>query len=478
MPPENACEKIQQLVKKFKSLSSSARRAYNEDNTRKDFILPLFQALDWNINDSAEVNAEERVSRGWVDFSFRIGGVPRYFLETKRVAEDLTRPKIVRQAIDYAWTKSVTWALLSDFEGLRVFNAEWKEDNPLRTQFLEFSVDTYISDFERLWWLSRPETEAGTLDRQAEQVGMKARRQPVSQHLFDDLKVWRYELFRHLRAYNKLWSPAQIDEAVLRILNRLIFIRTAEDRQVEELRLQPLLRELNLQKRIQDLPDRIKQLFSEFNEIYDSQLFETSLADSLECEPSPFETVIDGLYGRQYLLYNFNAIDADVLGTAYEQYLGHVITNPDAAEVVEKRAKRKSQGIFYTPTFVVKYIVQQTLGRYLQENGYNPSRPPRVLDMACGSGSFLIEAFDVLDRFVARLRAQDRIAAAAYEDGQHVRASIHDHARQIEILTQCIYGVDKDEQAVAVARLNLMLKALHSRDKLPLLENISAAATA
>ena len=86
-----------------------------------------------------------------MDFSFRIGGVPRFFPETKRISEDLTKPHSVRQATDYAWTKGVTWALLSDFEGLHVFNAEWKEDNPLRAQFIDFGVDTYLADFERLW---------------------------------------------------------------------------------------------------------------------------------------------------------------------------------------------------------------------------------------------------------------------------------------------------------------------------------------
>ena len=58
----------------------------------------------------------------------------------------------MRQATDYAWTKGVTWALLSDLEGLHVSNAEWKEDNPLRAQFIDFGVDTYLADFERLWW--------------------------------------------------------------------------------------------------------------------------------------------------------------------------------------------------------------------------------------------------------------------------------------------------------------------------------------
>jgi len=502
MSIQTAYPAIERLVGRFKGLTSAARRHYNEDNTRKDFILPLFRALEWDVADSAEVSAEERVSRGWVDLAFRIAGVPRFFLETKRIAEDLTRPQWVQQALDYAWTKGVTWALLSDFEGLRVFNAEWKEDNPLRAQFIEFGVDSYLTDFERLWWLSRPEIAAGRLDREAEKVGKKARREPVSQHLFDDLKTWRQILCKNLRAYNPQWPAGQIDEAALRILNRLIFIRTAEDRLVEGPRLQALLRELKDQKRSGQLVAELRKLWREFDATYDSQLFEPHRADVLDCASSPFEVLIEGLYGKQFLRYNFNAIDADVLGTAYEQYLGHIIsdtstalstgtstalstgtstalstgtstalsTSPDAVEVVEKRAKRKSQGIFYTPTFVVKYIVQQTLGRHLAEHGYNPSQPVRVLDMACGSGSFLIEAFDVLDRYVAAQRGHLSLRAPlAAPSGE---LDLHAHARQMELLTQCVYGVDKDEQAVAVARLNLLLKALHTRDKLPPLEHI------
>ncbi|MBM4467779.1 MAG: hypothetical protein FJ014_19890, partial [Chloroflexi bacterium] len=491
--PDAAYTQVAQLVQKFKDLPAARRRDYNEAATRLAFILPLFAALGWNITDTAEVSPEEKTSRGWVDFSFRLSGIPRFFLETKKIAADLTDQRWVKQAIDYAWTKSVTWALLSDFEGLRVFNAEWKEDNPLRAQFIEFSVDTYLTDFSRLWWLSRPETAAGTLDREAEKVGKKVHKEPVSQHLFDDLKDWRHELFRTLRAYNKRYSLAQIDEGVLRILNRLIFIRTAEDRLVEERCLLPLLHDLEKRGRINDLRHELAKLFREFDSTYDSDLFAAHFSEDLDGEPEPFRILIEGLYEKRggYVRYNFNAIDADVLGTVYEQYLGYVIAEPGRAEpgrgepgarpearpeVVEKRAKRKAQGIYYTPTFVVKYIVQQTLGRYLEEQGYQPSRPVRVLDMACGSGSFLIEAFEVLDRYLARqrgqtsppaslLRGEGSIPRLAYED-------IHDYARRMEILAQNIYGVDKDEQAVAVARLNLLLKALHTRDKLPMLENI------
>jgi type I restriction-modification system DNA methylase subunit len=468
--PKAAYEEIERLVKKFKALSAAERKQFNESATRLGYILPLFQALGWDIQDKAIVSPEEKVSRGWVDFAFRWKGIPRFFLETKKMSEDLNDPRWVQQAIDYSWHKNVSWALLSDFEELRVFNAEWQERDPFRAEFLRFDVDSYLSDFQRLWWFSTAEIEAGTLDHEAEKVGKHVHREPVSKHLFDDLKTWRYELFRHLRAYNKLISPQQIDAAVLRILNRLIFIRTAEDRMVEQPRLRPMVRELRDSHRIGDLPQKLAGLFREMDSVYNSELFALHFSEALECESRPFEDIIEGLYEKDFVRYNFNAIDADVLGTAYEQYLGQVISDPKAEEPTDKRAKRKSQGIFYTPSFVVKYIVQQTLGRHLEENGFNPSRPVRILDMACGSGSFLIEAFDVLDRHIARIRNQTQVAA-----GQAAGANTEgfdDYARRIEILTQCIYGVDLDEQAVGVARLNLLLRALYSREKLPMLENI------
>ena len=461
---EIAYSEVERLVKDFKNIPTAKRKSMNEMQTRLGYILPLFKALEWDTSNINEVTPEEKVSRGWVDFSFRIGNTPRFFLETKKVDEDLNDSRWVKQAIDYAWTKSVTWALLSDFEGLRVFNAEWKESDPFRAQFFEFGIDDYLKDFERLWWLSKPETSVHRLDLEAEKVGKKIKRLPVSQNLFDDLKTWRTNLFKNYKAFNLGYSAAQIDEAVLRLLNRLIFIRTAEDRAVEDNRLQSLVRVLKDKKQISTLDHELDLLFRELDGVYNSELFARHFSEELKIPPTDLEEIINGLYEKNFTRYNFNALDADVLGTAYEQYLGHVVAEGDnETHVEEKKTKRKSQGIYYTPAFVTKYIVGQTVGKYLEENGYNPSKPPRVLDMACGSGSFLIEAFDVIDNFVAKQRGQ----------AQKDEIDFNDRMRQLEVLQNCIHGVDKDKQAVEVARLNLLLRGLHSREKLPMLDNIA-----
>ncbi|MCI0477363.1 MAG: N-6 DNA methylase, partial [Anaerolineales bacterium] len=372
--------------------------------------------LGWNIDDAREVAAEEKISRGYVDFSFRVNGVRRFVLETKRIGEDLNKPEWAQQAIDYAYHKGVTWAVLSDFEALKIFNAEAREQNPFQAQFRAIGVDEYLPRLDELWWLSRSAMLDGALDREAEKVFKKMPRTPIAQALFDNLLEWRKQLYAMLRAYNrdKLWSPKQIDDAVQRLLDRLIFTRTAEDRLMEDEKLIALVRE----KRHDEFLPALRNRFRELDAVYNSQLFRPDFVDTLELgEPDTLKQIIEGLdrSPANAVRYNFALIDADVLGRVYEQYLGAVMADetrrgvrPNAPTTAPTKSKRKSQGIYYTPTFVVKYIVQQTLARYLDERGYNPAQPVRVLDPACGSGSFLIEAFDVLDQYRAHQSGDDR----------------------------------------------------------------------
>jgi len=456
---------VERLVDRFASLRARNRRRYNEAATRQEFILPLFDALGWSIRDTREVSPEEQVSRGFVDFAFRIQGIPRFFLETKKIPANLDDPRWARQAINYSWLKGVTWAVLSDFEGLKIFNAEWQEAAPARAVFKDLDWDQYLDRFDDLWLLSRPAMQEGALDEAAEAVGKKVKRTPVNRLLLSDLTQWRRDLFRTLRAYNPKRSIGDIDQAVQRILDRLIFIRTVEDREIESYHLLPLVREWRDRGRRGNLVAQLNAIFREFDGIYDTRLFAPHLCEELESEPAPFEAAIDGLYDMPggYGFYDFNAIDADVLGAIYEQYLGHRAQDPEGKQVVDRRAKRKTQGIYYTPQFVVRYIVDQTLGRLLQEMDYGQARQVKLLDMSCGSGSFLIEAFDVFDRYLAGVRGQPVASAGG---------DTHDLARRMEILTSNLYGVDLDAQAVEIAQLNLLLKAVNQRGLLPPLENI------
>lgn len=248
-------------------------------------------------------------------------------LETKRIGEDLTKPEWSQQAIDYAYHKDVTWAVLSDFEGLKIINAEIKESNPLSAMFKAFTVEDYVPRLDELWLLSRPAFAEGLLDREAEKNFKRSIKTPITQALFDNLTRWRKDLYKNLRAYNSMWSDKDIDDAVQRILDRLIFIRTAEDREVEGDMLMALVRELRDKNRLNDLIPALTQRFRQLDGIYNSELFAPHLCESLTYEPTVLVDIIEELYGSAASLIrtNFAFIDADVLGRAYEQYLGNVV---------------------------------------------------------------------------------------------------------------------------------------------------------
>jgi methylase of polypeptide subunit release factors len=452
---EQARQAIADLVTRFKN--DPKRQSYNESETRRVWLMPLFKALGWDTESPHDMTSEEQVSRGFADFGFYINGVPTFYLETKRVHEQLNKPENMRQSINYAYLKGVTWAVLSDFEQLMVFNADWETHDPSQARLLHLTYEQYSEPdaFEDLWLLSKPAMQARALDRRAERYGKKAIKQPVTDALFADLTDWRRRLFDDIRGMKQtLWAsdPRMVDNAIQRLFDRLIFIRTMEDRAIESPLLLPILR----QAKEKQWFEKFLQLFRDLDGTYNSNLFAPHALDEMRvADALLLKEIVEGLYeprGR-FTRYDFSVITADVLGAVYEQYLGFKANDPEAKKDTSKNKKRKTQGIYYTPQYVVRYIVQRTLGALLQE-GRDP-HSLRIVDPACGSGAFLIEAFDVLDRWLA-------------ETEKDVPAS----ARRERILRENLFGVDLDEQAVEVTRLNLMLRAAFERRKIPTLTNI------
>jgi type I restriction-modification system DNA methylase subunit len=468
---EGARHVIAKLVSGYESLNEREIKKYTEADTRRVFIMPLFRSLGWDVYGRQEVREEERASRGRVDYAFCIREIPKFFLEAKALRADLDNPEFAKQAINYAYHKGATWAVLTDFERLKVFNAEVKEAKVSQALFFELKCNEYLNRFDQLSLLSREAFEQGTLDKKALKWGKRIRKTPVGQQLFSDLVYWRALLHKYLSSYNKKQQPHLVDEAVQRILDRLIFIRTCEDRGIEPPTLRPLVRQCR-DDAGKDFTRELKHIWEDFDAGYDSRLFQHHLADQLECESTPFVEAIEGLYATpdRSIEYDFNAIDADVLGGIYEQYLEHLLKGAGKKiEIGSERRKRKAQGIYYTPKFVVRYIVENTLGQALEAKSLREARKLRILDPACGSGSFLVEALDYLERHWQRQNWTQQ--PRTKEDARP--ADFFDYVTRVQFLTENLYGVDLDAQAVEIAQLNLLLRCLHQRALLPdLINNI------
>ena len=466
---EEAKAKIEQLVSQFERLGAAAREL-NEANTKKDYIEPLFACLGWKVHDSNEVSAEERASGGRVDYAFKINGVSQFYLEAKPPRTGINRPEYVKQAITYTYNKGITWAVLTDFEELRVFNGQTGQP------FLNFSYHEYATRFDDLWLLSREAFESNALSEKALQYGALPPRLRIEQRLYEQLRQWREELFTQVHLHNKQLTLDQVDEIIQRLFNRLIFIRTCEDRGIEERVLLSAVHEWRATGCREQLIEILQGIFRTFDGFYDSDLFRFHITDEVFIEASPIERIIKGLYElpKGIADYDFSVIDADVLGAVYEQYLGHVavqaqrrvkeaqmrmemgLPQDEVFELTAKKQKRKEHGIYYTPKFVVDYIVKNTVGRFIEEHSDNEIRNLKILDMACGSGSFLIRAYDEL---------------LSYHAYQREKAVVElDQWERLPVLTGNIFGVDIDMQAVEIARLNLLIRSLARREILPSLD--------
>jgi type I restriction-modification system DNA methylase subunit len=416
-----------------------------------------------------EVAPEESASKGRVDYAFKVRGVSRFYLETKHLKADLDNTEYIKQAVTYAYNKGVTWAGLTSFDRLRLFNAQSGQP------FLNLTCQDYADDFDRLWLLSRESIEAGNLDKEARKVGVLPPPQPVERRLFSQLRNWREELFTQLHHYNKDLNFSQIDEVIQRIFNRLIFIRTCEDRGIEEKTLLAAVNQWKSGGHKPELIERLRGVFLQFDGYYDSDLFAQHTADKIFVEASTLENIIGGLYEVPggVASYDFSVMDADVLGAVYEQYLGHVATVAKRrvkegqgqfdlgldVSLEAKKEKRKEQGIYYTPKWVTDYIVKHTVGRFLAEHNHDENMKIKVVDPACGSGSFLIRAYDELLNYHAAASGKP--------------VSGLDQWDRLPVLNRNIFGVDFDGQAIEIARLNLLLRSLARREILPsLADNI------
>ncbi len=461
MNKNEAKKKIQALLDKYQvAVNSGKINKYSEEETKKDFILPLFEILGWDVHDKNEVSAEESQSGGRVDYGFYIDGRPKFFLEAKPFKHDIHKEEFARQAIRYSWNKGVTWAVLTNFERIIVFNAQDIKSRYLSDKLLfDIPFNEYIERFDDLWQLSKESFKEDTIDKYAEKIGKKLQKVSISATLYKDISECREILTKSLSKCNPKVNEDLIDEGVQRLLDRLIFIRVAEDRNIEPKTLTPLFHEWESSStgrgKIPLYQAMIKK-FRELDETYNSNLFSEHAFEKWEEYGGAMEKVIPILYGKEgYYEYDFKVMPADVLGSVYENYLGYRLAKSKKGTTISKDAKkRKEQGIYYTPTFIVDYIVRNALKPVLDRcQSVSDLKKIKVLDPACGSGSFLIKALEVINE-------------------KYKYFHYNDPYTKFQILTQNIYGVDLDEQAVQIAQLNLLVSALDERVKLPILTNI------
>jgi hypothetical protein len=414
-----APKEILELVERFKrdqDIYQSDR--YNEAQLRKEFIDPFFKTLGWDVDNTQgyapayrDVIHEDAIKIGGYtkapDYCFRIGGTRKFFLEAKKpsvsLKDDVTPAFQLRR---YAWSAKLPLSILTDFEEFAVYDCRVKpirtdKSSAARTIYMTF--DQYADRWDEIASIfARDAILKGSFDRYAVSTRAKKGTAEVDAAFLKEIESWREMLARNLALRNPALTTRDLNFAVQQTIDRIIFLRICEDRGIEE--YGRLLSHINGA----EVYKRLFKLFRDADTRYNSGLFHfeqekerpeepDELTPALVIDDKPLKEIIKDLYYPESP-YEFSVLPADILGQVYEQFLGKVIrlTAGHRAVVEDKPEVKKAGGVYYTPTYIVDYIVKNTVGKLLEGKTPKQAAKLKILDPACGSGSFLLGAYQYL----------------------------------------------------------------------------------
>jgi len=464
----NVPSRVIELVETFDcSIETYKNQRYNETQLRREFIDPFF------------------------DIDIKADPHPAYQLRR------------------YAWSAKLPLSILTDFEEFAVYDCRTRPkqtDGAATARIMYFTYKDYTDHWNKIADIfSKEAIFSGSFDKFAAETKGKRGTTTVDKEFLAELENWRRELARIIALRNRDLSIQQINFAVQRTIDRIIFLRMAEDRGIENYG-----QLLGLSSGTSTYP-RLCRVFEQADHKYNSGLFyfqteqgrpegPDELTLNLIIDDKDLKYILNSLYYPQ-CPYEFSVLPAEILGNVYEQFLGKVIriTPGHRAVIEEKPEVKKAGGVYYTPAYIVDYIVKNTVGKLLgchceersDEAISNPSlrhserseesqsnnckskianrkslTPKqisnlKILDPACGSGSFLLGAYTYLlnchrDWYVENNPTKHPKKIYQGRGGQWFLTI----AEKKRILLNNIFGVDIDSQAVEVTKLSLLLKVL------------------
>lgn len=468
---ESGLEKVKQLVQRFnEQLPAYKKSDYNETQTRRDFIDPFFKALGWDIDNKQgfaesyrEVIHEDRVKVGKAtkapDYSFRLGGGKRlFFVEAKKpsvlIKDDIQPAYQVRR---YGWSAKLNVSIITDFEEFAIYDCN-KKPNPNdkssvgRVKYITF--DEYEKEWDFLWeTFSKEAVLKGSFDKFLVGTANKKDTASVDKDFLNSLDQWRTLLAENISKDNKHLDEDELNFVVQQTLDRIIFLRICEDRSIEHYgSLQDCLK-------VGSFYQNLVSLFKQADDKYNSGLFDfkkDTLTHQININNSTLKKVINQLYYPESP-YEFSVLSVEILGSAYEQFLGKTITinNRGKAVIELKPEVKKAGGVYYTPQYIVDYIVKNTLDKLTTNKTPKEVSAIKIVDPACGSGSFLLGAYQYLlnwhkDYYTLNSSKKNTLTP----DGNLTTNE------KKKILLNNIYGVDIDTNAVEVTKLSLLLKCM------------------
>jgi len=494
--PTRICELVETFDQHIEAYRS---QQYNETQVRREFIDPFFEELGWDVSNKSgyaqaykDVIHEDAIKIGGAtkapDYSFRIGGARKFFLEAKKPSVDIKGdPHPAYQLRRYAWSAKLPLSILTDFEEFAVYDCRIRPkhtDKADVARIMLFTYRDYLKNFSEIADIfSKEAILKGSFDKFAAATKGKRGTSTVDKEFLAEIEKWRNMLARIIALRNAALSVREINFSVQRTIDRILFLRMCEDRGIEPYgQLQSIISGERTYPRLCEVFEKADQKYNSglfhFHDEPDRSEGPDELTPNIIIDDKDLKWILHSLYYPQSP-YEFSVLPAEILGDVYEQFLGKVITltSGHRANVEDKPEVKKAGGVYYTPSYIVDYIVKNTVGKLCKVKTPRQVSNIKILDPACGSGSFLIGAYQyLLDWHLKYYTENEPEKHMKGKNPKIFETNSIRHSEQAEesqlphygltitekkrILLNNIYGVDIDSQAVEVTKLSLLLKVL------------------
>lgn len=479
MDKETAKKKIEELVKDYDEYRNQySKTGYSEQQFCIHVLNKFFKALGWDVDNeekrseyycdvSFQYKLKSEESTKFPDYAFGYPAKtnPKFFVEAKTPSTKLkTERGPAHQIRSYGRSAELARSILTNFEEFAIYGCSKKpkqSDNAAVGLIDYFTYKEYSEKFDFLWdTFSIEGVRSGRYDKYAQTDTKKKGSVPLDKEFVETLNKWRKYLAKNIAQKNKKLTSDEVNYTVQQTIDRIIFLRFCEDRNIERFG--------TLKDAIQkdDYYKNLFNLFKEANKKYNSGLFDIkkdNITSKIKVENSVIKDIIEELY-RPKSEYEFGVMPLEILGNAYEEFLGKVIRVTPGRIVkinIDKKPEvQKAGGVFYTPQYIVNYIVENTVGKLIKGKTPNEIKKIKIVDPACGSGSFLLGAYVYLLRYHTDYYWKKEYHKKRIEDNPLTPDGQLTVTEKKQILLNNLYGVDIDPNAVEVTKLSLLLKAM------------------
>ncbi len=470
---------LRELVSKYKAHEKEYLRPdYNETQLRSDYLDRFFEIIGWDVNNAeglpqhlrqvvqeAKVKVEQNNKKP--DYAFRVRGTRKFFAEAKKPSVDiLSDDKSSFQLRRYGWSAKLPVSILSNFKNLVIYDCRVvpKEgDNPRIARIRIFNCENYEKDFDEIFsLLSQEAVFSGAFDKQFELKEPKHDVVPIDDYFLSQIDSWRFKLAVEIVQNNPSINKEELNYLVQNFLNRVVFLRICEDRNLES--YQNLLKITKGEAYIELL-----KLFKDADAKYNSGLFNFT-KDKLSSKISVGDSVVLDIIKELYYPlspYIFSVVESYILGDIYELFLKREIEIwlKRKPIIIDKPEASRNRSIVTTPKEIVDEIVQKTVLKYISGKSVDEIKQVRVADICCGSGSFLLATYQFILDFVLNWYLENnpsKYNGRVYKGENDLWFLSLQEKR--EILVNTIFGVDIDENAVEVTKFGLLIKLLENEN--------------